>query len=322
MTVLLCIPAGVFAGGKIEVVGPSSVDFGKYPAWEKRVGRYTIRNAGDGVLNIVDIRKGCGCATAAASKSQLPPGETATVEVEIRANSIYGVYKKKCFVETTDPRQKFTRLDIGGNAVPLADVRPSREFHAGRLSLGRPWSKTFQIVPRGEKALRLGEPRVTDNYGASAELGEVEDGGSYSLGVSLDPPKVSGDWKCEVGIPVLSPTNHAPLVITVTAAIGEILICIPSMTYLKVSEKPVERVFHVRLLSSTALALAPGFLLLPTVEGVTFRNVRKEEKGRGLMMTAVFSSEFTRQLAADGASSFTIGSKSAASATVKCVARE
>ena len=246
--ILLCIPAAAFATGKIEVVGPSSVDFGKYPAWEKRVGKYTIRNAGDGVLDIVKIRKGCGCATATASKTKLQPGETAKVEVEIRANSIYGVYKKKCFVETTDPQQKFTRLDIGGNAVPLADVRPSREFHAGRLPLGRPWSKAFQIVPRGKKALKLGEPRVTGNDEASAKLGEVEDGVSYRLNVSLDPPKASGDWKCEVGIPVLSPTNHAPLAITVTAAIGEILICIPSMTYLKVSDEPVERVFHVRLL--------------------------------------------------------------------------
>ena len=320
--ILLCIPAAAFATGKIEVVGPSSVDFGKYPAWEKRVGKYTIRNAGDGVLDIVKIRKGCGCATATASKTKLQPGETAKVEVEIRANSIYGVYKKKCFVETTDPQQKFTRLDIGGNAVPLADVRPSREFHAGRLPLGRPWSKAFQIVPRGKKALKLGEPRVTGNDEASAKLGEVEDGVSYRLNVSLDPPKASGDWKCEVGIPVLSPTNHAPLAITGTAAIGEILICIPSMTYLKVSDEPVERVFHVRLLSSTAPALEPGFLQFPTVEGVMFRDIRKEKKGRGLVVTAVFSPEFTRQLAADGTSSFTIGSKSAASATVKCLARE
>ena len=135
-------------------VGPTTVDFGRYKAAERKVATYRIRNAGQGILRIVRIRKGCGCATAESNRDVIRHGEEAEIKVVILANSIVGQYSKNTYVETSDPNNRYVRLVVSGNAVPLVQVKPEARVSAGRIPESQQWTQVFQLVPT-EEGVRL-----------------------------------------------------------------------------------------------------------------------------------------------------------------------
>ena len=100
------------AEATIAVVAADTVDFGRYPAREKRVAAYTIKNAGDEPLKIISVRKNCGCASASCDKMLLAPEATGTVEVVILPNSILGLYRKNTFVESSDPKNQLLSYPV------------------------------------------------------------------------------------------------------------------------------------------------------------------------------------------------------------------
>ena len=61
--ILLASASIALASGKIAVVNHDAIDFGKYPAREKKVATYTVRNVGKDTLKILKVRKTCGCAS-------------------------------------------------------------------------------------------------------------------------------------------------------------------------------------------------------------------------------------------------------------------
>lgn len=122
--ILLVSATFSLAGGKIAVIGKDTIDFGKYPAREKKVATYTVRNVGDDTLKILKVRKTCGCTSATAPKSELKPDEETQVEVVILPNAIFGLFSKNTFVESTDTDNRFLKLNTAGNAIPLVKVTP------------------------------------------------------------------------------------------------------------------------------------------------------------------------------------------------------
>ena len=189
--------------GRIEVVGSDTIDFGKYPAWERKVATYTIRNSGEGTLKILKIRKTCGCASANIDKNELKPKETAVLEVVILPYSIFNLYSKNTFVESTDPNNRFLQLNVAGNAIPLVEITPKAEFYAGRIKTGQSWSQSFNLEPT-EPGVILGKPDIKSNYPVEAQLNKADKSGQYSLSVNLIPTSNSGDLKCLINIPIVT----------------------------------------------------------------------------------------------------------------------
>jgi len=156
--IVLLVTAGMaLAGGKIAVVGKDTVDFGKYPAREKKIATYTIRNVGADTLKILRVRKTCGCASATASKSELKPKEEAEVEIIILPNTIFGLFSKNTFIESSDTANRFLKLNTAGNAIPLVEVTPAMSFNAGRIKENTEW-KTELSLTATEPGVTLGEP--------------------------------------------------------------------------------------------------------------------------------------------------------------------
>ncbi len=154
--------------GSIEVVGPSAIDFGQYPAWEKRTAVYKIRNTGKGDLKILKVRKTCGCASAKCDKNLLEPNEYASVEVVILPSTIFNLYSKNIFVESSDPKNRFLRLNVSGNAKPLMNLTPDADLDAGRIKLNTKWAQTFRL--EGGADIQLGKPEIKSNYPVEVNL--------------------------------------------------------------------------------------------------------------------------------------------------------
>lgn len=314
--------------GKIEIVGPSSIDFGKYQAWEKKVAKYKIRNVGKGTLKIIKIRKTCGCASAAADKMELKPGDEATVSVTILPNSIFGLYSKNTFVETSDPGNRFLRLTVAGNAVPLVHVKPKKHVYAGRIKLFEPWSQSFSL--KGTRSdFRLGRPRVKSSHEVKTTLARKTEGAGDILTVKLLPVTESGDFQCSIELPVifdeetikkgLVPTNHPPVKVSIAGKIGYQLNAVPGILRIPVSETPIKKTFYLRVMGQRSRVLRPDEVTLPEHKEASF--ALRDGGRRGLAVTATFSSEFTKELFAEKKLPLTFSVPGASSVNVTCKTR-
>ena len=78
------------AGGGAEGGGggDGKVDFGRYPARERKEASCRIRNSGDELLKILKVRSTCGaCAEISCEPKELSPGDTAAFRAVILGNS-------------------------------------------------------------------------------------------------------------------------------------------------------------------------------------------------------------------------------------------
>jgi len=317
----LAVPLAARAQGRIEVAGPDSIDFGKYPARERKVARYTVRNAGTNDLRILKVRKTCGCASATASRTELEPGDEAEIEVVILPNSIFKLYSKNTYVESTDPNNRFLRLTVAGNAIPLVDVQPKAEVYLGRIKLNAGRSQVFEL--RGSrKDVRLGEPATTSTRPALASLTpDGETGGPWQLTVKLLPTAQSGDLRCTVKIPVLAPKGHPPLQVKVLGKVGYELVAIPGTVWLPVSEGPVTRKCAFRVVGQRSRVLKPEELTVPKHDHISFR-VSRDNVRRALVVAATFSPEFTKELFAEETIPLSFSVSGASSAKVVCKSKK
>ena len=318
---IVLLPIIAISSGKIEVVGSDTVNFGKYNAWEKKVALYKIKNVGDEVLRIIKVRKTCGCASATCDKTELQPGATGTVEVVILPDSIFGLYSKNTFVESSDTDCRFLKLNVGGNAIPLLEVQPKEEVYIGRVPSGKELKRSFVLTATG-KNVALGKPSVESTYPVETVL-SASDGkpsAKFQFDITLKPSDKSGDLNCTVTLPVISPTNHAPVKITITGRIGVQLQALPGIARVPLSDAPVNRSFQLRALGQRTRVLDSNAIALPKVEGVEFA-VKQHHDGHSLLVTATFSPDFTKQLLADETIPLSFSVQNAASAKLICKIR-
>lgn len=296
---IILLPLLAIAAGTIEVVGPDTIDFGKYNAWQKKVAQYKIKNVGKEPLQIVKVRKTCGCASASCDTTQLQPGATGIVEVVILPDSIFGLYSKNTFVESSDANCRFLKLNVAGNAIPLLEVKPKEEIDVGRVPNRKKLRRSFVLVATGANVV-LGTPTVKSTHPVDTTLAPSEGKPSprFRFDVVLKPSDKSGDFNCAVTLPLVSPSNHAPVKITITGRIGVQLQALPGIARVPVSDTQVTRSFQLRALGQRTRVLDPKTVKLPKVKGVTF-DVKQYRDGRSLSVKATFSGDFTKQLLAD-----------------------
>lgn len=241
-TALLILLSGLgFSAPKLEVSGKSSIDFGKYPAKDVKTTVFTLKNSGDEVLKILNVRKNCSCAEVTVSTKTIDPQKTASVKVSVSGDSLDGVYDKKIFIESNDPDQRFTSLTVSGTAIPIFEVLPKREVSVGRLAIGERWQQFFKLKPT-QPGAKLGKPVVECNYPLTASLDS--DDKLASLRVKFTPKNSKGLLKGSIKIPVLQPKGWKPIVIKLSGKVGASLSFIPSVIVLpkKIENKIVRKV--------------------------------------------------------------------------------
>jgi len=306
--------------GVARVVGSGTVDFGKYKAMERKVARHRIRNEGQGVLRIVKVRKGCGCATAESSRSELKPGEETEIKVVILANSISGRYSKNTYVETSDPGNRYIRLVVSGDAVPLVEVKPKPRVNIGRIAEGKKWTQAFELIPT-EEGVRLGAPKVESACPVQATTAPLRGNtGGISLRLSVETGNGGDAIRCRVSVPVASHPGHPPVKLEVTGKAGVRLFSIPSGFRLLALDRPQTRKIHLRVLGDKGRTLKPDELVLPDVAGVVF-DVSKEREGRGLVVECICLPEFVARVR-KGKVELEFSVPGAPAARVSCSVRE
>lgn len=200
----LCV--SVYSEDKAPVIavdGKATVDFGTYPAKERKEAFYKITNKGKGILKIGRIRKTCGCAEAKIDKKEINPGETGTLKTVVLGDSIYGSYRKNVYVESNDPKQRFLTLTVAGKAVPIVTIKPKENIYAGFIPAEKEWKQEFHLLAT-ESGIKLLEPILQTDTQAKAKLTKKSNK-LFLLTVTITPEKGKLDFKCKVKVPVSKP---------------------------------------------------------------------------------------------------------------------
>ena len=179
---------------------------------------YEIKNYLSSTLMLGKIRTSCTCADVKYLKSELQPGESTELIVTLKANSLSGPFSHTIYVETDNPKQRFMRFVIKGNAIPLLKVSPEPVRYIGTLQAGKKYEYKYELVPTNPKEnifLELIHSKLP--VGTDIKL-EKKDG-KFLLTVTITSQKDQKSISLNFAVKVKEPKDWADIKFTLNGRI-------------------------------------------------------------------------------------------------------
>jgi hypothetical protein len=121
---VLGLTPGVEAAGAPKAVAVEPIkDVGTVAKSEKVVHDFLIKNEGDAVLEITQVRPSCGCTVAEFDKT-IAPGQTGKVHIVLDTSTFSGPIAKGVQVITNDPATPKFELTLRAKVEPYVSVKP------------------------------------------------------------------------------------------------------------------------------------------------------------------------------------------------------
>ena len=179
---------------------------------------YEIKNSSDTVTRLGKIRTSCTCADVKYLNSELQPGESTELIVTLKANSLSGPFTHTIYVETDNPKQRFMRFVIKGNAIPLLKVSPEPVRYIGTLQAEKKYEYKYELIPTEPKekiSLELIHSKLP--IGTDIKLEKQED--KFLLTVSITPQKDQKSISLNFAVKIKEPKDWADIKFTLNGRI-------------------------------------------------------------------------------------------------------
>jgi hypothetical protein len=199
------------AAGAPETSGPriefaSRVfDFGKISAGESVRHDFVFTNTGRALLEITDVRAGCGCTTAGTWDRQVKPGQTGVIPLQFNSANFNGKVTKSATVTCNDPGKSNVVLEITGTIWKPIDVTPPMVVFKVSDDMQTNDTKVVRIVNHLDKPLTLSDLQCT-NRAFKAELKTVKPGNEFELHITAVPPFPTRTINAPVSLKTSSPS--------------------------------------------------------------------------------------------------------------------
>ena len=177
--------------GKIEIVGGTTYNWGDVAPTDLKA-TIEVKNVGEGVLNVKEVRPGCGCTAAPIDKNVLNPGEVGKISVTLRASTSTGALQKSITVTSDDPQNPVTILYLKANVKRPFRVDPDW-ISVLNGKLGVESAVTVNIANTGDEALTIFPPEANVTATVRFDLTapkNLKPGESTPLTVFVTPTKV------------------------------------------------------------------------------------------------------------------------------------
>jgi len=219
---LVVLTVNCFAGSVIEVIDGKDVKFGEFKANLAQKKVVTIKNSGDENLTIKNIRTTCGCSKIEISSKNLKPNKTAKLTINLNKNSLSGPFHKIIFIETNDPKNRFMKLNLTGNAKVLYTITPKPNCYLGFIKTGQDFKKIF-IVKFNEDIAKIKFGKLTQKGNLKLKIKQQIDKKTNTLKLTVSNNEVIKNTLKRINsmleIPIISSEKQPAIKIKITGLV-------------------------------------------------------------------------------------------------------
>jgi hypothetical protein len=254
----------------------TTYDFGKAKPTDAVKHDFVFTNVGNALLEITDVRPGCGCTTAGEWTKQVEPGKTGKIPIQFNPSSFTGPVGKSVTLSCNDPTQPAVLLQIRGSVWRPIEVNPNFAYFYPTEGTETNETKVVRIVNNLEDPLQLSEPEWT-NPAFKAELKTIRPGKEFEVRVTLVPPLNASTVQCPIALKTSS--SNMPLIsITAFAMIQPLISAMPAQLWLPAGPLPTNNQYSISIRnnSTNAVKLAEPSV---NVEGATVK-MQETQAGR------------------------------------------
>lgn len=236
MSTLGCFSFSMQAAAPAPAAGPQLkmsemvFDFGKVKSTDTLKHDFWATNVGNALLEINDVKPGCGCTTAGEWDKKVEPGKAGKIPIAFNPLNFSGSVTKYVHVNCNDPAQSTLMLQIKAEIWRPVEVQPNFVFFMPVEGEEQNEVKTVKIVNNTEEALTLETPQCT-NPGFKTELKTIRAGKEYELEIQYAYSPTNTGTPGSVSIKTSS--AYLPVVnVSVSAALQPAMVAIPNQIML------------------------------------------------------------------------------------------
>ncbi|MCS6966571.1 MAG: DUF1573 domain-containing protein [Candidatus Kapabacteria bacterium] len=200
----------LWAQPKLEIVGGDTYDWGKVgPKDDPLKARITLKNAGTELLKIERVQPGCGCTTAPLDKTELKPGETATMDVTLRVGSATGPVTKSVAISTNDPSSPTKMLWLKAEMIRPLAFTPAQYFVFTDMRIGQEAKAVLTLKNMSSQEVKLYDIETTPGLALSLKNNTVLKPGQQVELVARVIPQQKGYYSAMVRLKTTHPEYPA-----------------------------------------------------------------------------------------------------------------
>ena len=190
-------------------------DFGRVTSSGLLRHDFVVTNMGNAVLEILDVKGGCGCTTAGAWDKLIEPGKTGKIPIQFNPANFSDPVTKPVTVICNVPAKNIQSLQIKADIWKPIDIQPSHVQFLPVEGEATNETRVVRITNRSEVPLTL-EPQPLVNSAFRSELKTIRAGQEFELHVSYSgmssnsatPTQIS--FKTSItNLPVITVTAYA-----------------------------------------------------------------------------------------------------------------
>jgi len=266
-------------GPRIQFESPVH-DFGRAKAGDQVRYSYVFTNTGDQVLNVMEVRPGCGCTTAGDWTRKVEPGKTGSASVVFNSSNFNGPVQKIITVTSNDKQNSHVTLQLRGTVWREIEVIPQLAY-MNNVFADTAATITVRVVNNLDRPLTLSSPQC-NNKSLTAELKTIQPDKEFQVVISTVPPLPLGAIQAQVTLRTSSGTTPS-VTIPVIANVQAPIAVTPARIDLPNAPLTEEKTYTINILNKAKDALA---LSDPAVNA-TGVDVQLTEKQPGRAFAAV-----------------------------------
>ncbi len=136
----------VLAQPKLTIIGGDTYDWKEVKVSQSPLkAEVQLKNEGNELLKIEEVRPGCGCTTAPLDKNELQPGEVATLNITFNVGSYTGSVSKSILIRSNDPQKPRRYFEIRANVIREIVFKPAPYMPFRDLKVGEESTSTLYI---------------------------------------------------------------------------------------------------------------------------------------------------------------------------------
>ncbi len=147
----------LLAQPKLEIIGGDTYNWGTVkPTDNPLKAKIVIKNSGNEILKIDEIRPGCSCTSSPITKNEINPGDTASMNVTLtfsHGNDVVKSIKISSNDSDNSPKYLFLKAKV---YYPVL-ITPYQYFAFNECEVGKPKDSKLTIVNNSNNSLTLSD---------------------------------------------------------------------------------------------------------------------------------------------------------------------